>query len=178
VLVAIGFALGSLAAGATAWSRPSADTISACKDARGYLYLAPTPSRCSDVVTWNQEGPAGPVGPPGPAGPVGPANPSAHALGPDALLRLSKSSTGTTYKDIGGWKRQRQYVLYCPRGYDALGGGFGTDWLNVYGGKVVASEPYAKGDRSGWRLRFVGTPNVAPKLHVLQTIVCARRSNG
>jgi len=83
VAASVAFAAGSVV---TALSSPEPVTYYACL--RGGMMrrvgtTSPTCGQRSELISWNQSGPAGPSGPPGPtgpAGPPGPANSSVYVL--------------------------------------------------------------------------------------------------
>ncbi len=81
--IALAAVLVGAGAGAGYAAIPSSDgVLSACKKADGSIKLIDPEAgqKCSgstQLIEWNQKGPAGPAGPTGPAGPPGPPDPIA-----------------------------------------------------------------------------------------------------
>lgn len=80
IAISVAFTAGSVV---TALSSPEPVTYYAClRDGmiRRVGTTAPTCGRRSELISWNQSGPAGPSGAPGPPGPAGPATGNVYVL--------------------------------------------------------------------------------------------------
>ncbi len=97
--IALAAVLAGVGAGAGYAAIPSSDgTLSACKKADGSIKLIDPEAgqKCSgstQLIEWNQKGPAGPVGPAGPSGPAGPPGPADPIAG-EHVARFGTNTGG------------------------------------------------------------------------------------
>ncbi len=192
--------LGALAgaavvqAGGTA-GRVATAEVTACTDARHYLYLPPCRPGDS-TISWNKDGPQGPAGPAGPAGPQGAAGPvgpqgPAGKEGPAGPAQAASLKPGSIHAYPTGKfiDKAGAYVLYkfCPHGWRATGGGAQLVGGNGFDGHLLRSQyhgPDNPGQPDGWSAEGVVTkigtdPGAAGAGHPAEldlAVICVKTS--
>jgi hypothetical protein len=167
LLLVAGATAASLAFVASGWGGATATRgFTACKDARGYLYV-PTGGTCPSgaEVSWTGEIPAVAAG--------------AKSLTKDAVVEtFSPHTFGDTIKDTGGWKRTKRYIAKCPLEYVAIAGTFDVDWPYVYEVNIVSSRSRTFQGVSAWQVLAVtaAPTNTAPKAIVTVKAICIART--
>ena len=192
--------LGALAGAAVvqaggAAGRVATAEITACTDARHYLYLPPC--RAGDsTISWNKDGLQGPAGrldlrgcrePPGPVGRRG--LPARRGLAGPAQATSLKPGSIHAYPAGKFIDKAGAYVLYkfCPHGWRATGGGAQLVGGNGFEGHLLRSQyhgPDNPGQPDGWSavgvVTKIGTdPGAAGAGHPAEldlAVICVKTS--